>query len=105
MKKYNLKTPLGIIKNRNDNDLVIKVFDYDIQKPRIITDADGMEKIIPQIIVIYSYLSKMYQGVLKIADLSTTLPYHEKQNWGDRYILTNDNRAFFINDLIEYLNN
>lgn len=105
MSKYNLKNPLGIIKNRNDSNLIIKIFDYDIQQPKIITDDDGVEKIIPQEIIIYSYLSKMYKGVLRLADLSKTLPNQEKQNWGDRYILTKDNHAFFIDDMIEYLNN
>lgn len=103
--KYNLKNPLGIIKNRKDKDLIIKIFDYDVQKPKVVTDVEGFEKIIPQIVVVYSYANKMYKGFLQLSDLSTPLPYHESQNWGDRYILTDDKHAFFIDDMIEYLNN
>lgn len=102
MSDYNFKNPLGTIKNRNNHELQIKVFDYDVQEPLLKTDEKGEEILVPQVILIYSYNHKFYQDKLNVVDLDQTLPHQEPQKWNDIYVLTVDKYAFFIDDMVEY---
>lgn len=98
--KYNTNKKIGFIPNRLNKKLKIDIYDYDAFKPKIFKDGDK-EILIPQVKIIYGYKNHIYHSWLHLGTEILNRKYQEPIYPYDRFIITNDNRIFCLEDMVE----
>lgn len=98
--KYNIKKKLGYIYNRKDKRLKIDIYDYDVFKSKTV-ELDGVEVLVPQVLIIYSYKKELQESWLHLGTEPITAKYKEPIKDSDRFIITPDKHLFFLDDMIE----